>query len=101
MADLHPGARRFVGLALEAPPVWEISLAEFRGGFESEANEAWGDPDEVAEIVDAELDGVRARIYRPDADEVLPAVTYLHGGGWVVGSVESYDAFCRALAART
>jgi acetyl esterase len=101
MAELHPGARRFVDLVLEAPPVWEIPLAEFRRGFESEAAEAWSDVDEVAEITDVDLDGVPARVYRPAADEVLPTVVYVHGGGWVVGSVQSYDASCRALAART
>jgi acetyl esterase len=100
MTEIHPGARRFVELALEAPPVWDIPLAEFREGFESEAAEAWGEIDDVAEIVDADLDGVPARIYRPMSDEMLPAVVYTHGGGWVVGSVESYDAFCRTLAAR-
>src|SRR5581483_810451 len=41
------------------------------------------------------------RVYRPDAEGPLPAIVYLHGGGWVVGSIESHDPLCRALAART
>jgi acetyl esterase len=32
------------------------------------------------------------------ADEVLPALIYLHGGGWVVGSIDTHDVICRALA---
>ena len=44
-------------------------------------------------------DGVTARAYRPH-DGTLPLLVYFHGGGWVVGSVEISDPFCRALANR-
>lgn len=37
------------------------------------------------------------RVYRPRL-EPLPAVVYFHGGGWVVGSIETHDVFCRDLA---
>jgi acetyl esterase len=37
------------------------------------------------------------RIYRP-RDGLLPALLYLHGGGWVAGSVHSHDGPCAALA---
>jgi acetyl esterase len=44
---------------------------------------------------------IPARLYVPDAGRAaLPLVVYLHGGGWVMGSLESYDAPCRALANR-
>ena len=32
------------------------------------------------------------------ADQVLPALIYLHGGGWMVGSIDSHDGVCRALS---
>ena len=38
------------------------------------------------------------RIYRPLADEALPALVYAHGGGWVIGSIETHDAFTAAIA---
>lgn len=38
------------------------------------------------------------RIYWPRTDAVLPAVLYIHGGGWVVGDIEVYDDVCRRLA---
>lgn len=41
---------------------------------------------------------VLVRIYRP-APGRLPAFLYLHGGGWVLGSVQSHDGACAALAA--
>ncbi|MEP7061015.1 MAG: alpha/beta hydrolase [Betaproteobacteria bacterium] len=37
------------------------------------------------------------RIYRP-RDGALPAILYLHGGGWMAGSVDSHDGACAALA---
>jgi len=38
------------------------------------------------------------RVYRPGAGQ-LPAMLYLHGGGWVAGSVDTHDGVCAALAA--
>jgi acetyl esterase/lipase len=43
---------------------------------------------------------VRVRRYRPaDAAGQLPALVYFHGGGFVVGSLDLYDADCRRIAA--
>jgi acetyl esterase len=40
------------------------------------------------------------RIYRPRLDARLPAVIYYHGGGWVIGSLDSYDGLCRRIASQ-
>ncbi len=100
MTELHPGARTYVERVLAAPQVWEVSLAEARRGTDVETLEVWGDLDDVAHLAEHDLGGIRVRVYRPDAEEALPTVVYLHGGGWVVGSIESHDPLCRALAAR-
>ncbi len=42
--------------------------------------------------------GLGARIYRPVSDAVLPMLVYFHGGGWVVGSLDSHDGVARYLA---
>jgi acetyl esterase/lipase len=43
---------------------------------------------------------VRVRRYRPaDPDGPLPALVYFHGGGFVAGSLDLYDADCRRIAA--
>ncbi|OLT24445.1 hypothetical protein BJF79_45195 [Actinomadura sp. CNU-125] len=39
-----------------------------------------------------------ARLYRPSADAALPALVYLHGGGWVLGDIDCYDGVARRLA---
>jgi acetyl esterase len=41
------------------------------------------------------------RGYRPagaPAQEVLPALVYFHGGGWVIGDLDTHDVLCRQLA---
>jgi acetyl esterase len=43
--------------------------------------------------------GLFARLYTPPAAEgPLPVLVYLHGGGWVAGSVATHDPFCRLLS---
>ncbi len=44
---------------------------------------------------------LRVRVYTPPASPTgrpVPALVYLHGGGWVAGSAETHDPFCRLLA---
>ena len=66
-----------------------------------------GRPAPVGEIVDRTIAGpggrLRVRIYRPAGSvaRLLPTVLYLHGGGWVIGSLEAYDLPCRFFCARS
>jgi acetyl esterase len=60
---------------------------------------------EVASVRDVTIHtdagGLVLRIYRGAgtlASEVLPCTLYLHGGGWVIGNLESHDRLCRQLA---
>ena len=44
---------------------------------------------------------VPLRAYRPKGagkDEILPALIYIHGGGWVIGDLDTHDVVCRTLA---
>jgi len=63
-----------------------------------------GEPEPVASVKDAVAPGPRGpiacRIYTPVQGEALPALLYLHGGGWVLGDIDSHDSVCRALAQR-
>ncbi|MGE0723790.1 MAG: alpha/beta hydrolase [Alphaproteobacteria bacterium] len=43
---------------------------------------------------------MRVRIHRPTADAPLPAMLYLHGGGWTIFSLDSHDRLMREYAAR-
>ncbi len=59
-------------------------------------------PPEVFAWDDREIPGpggnLRIRVYRPSADSALPVVVFFHGGGWVMGSIETHDVYCRQLA---
>ena len=60
-----------------------------------------GRSETVFSITDVSIrDGLTARLYRPSAQTGLPIVLYIHGGGWVVGSIATYDNVCRKLANR-
>ena len=41
---------------------------------------------------------IPVRIYRPVPEETLPVILFLHGGGYVSGSLETHENFCRKLA---
>ncbi|HKA68726.1 MAG TPA: alpha/beta hydrolase [Actinomycetes bacterium] len=52
--------------------------------------------------VPAEVGDVRVRIVRPpDATQTLPAILYMHGGGWVLGNAHTHDRLVRELAVGT
>jgi acetyl esterase len=53
-------------------------------------------------IFTAHAEGIRARVYVPAQarQKPLPVLVYLHGGGWVAGSIETHDPFCRLLASK-
>src|SRR5262249_39479070 len=86
--------------ATPAPPVGALPAVELRAGFEASAPGFVGPVDEVASVEDLDADGVRVRVYRPVGAESSPALVYFHGGGWVIGSVDTHDGITRALARR-
>jgi acetyl esterase len=53
---------------------------------------------ELPEIREVDASGVRCRLYRPSIHPELGLFVYLHGGGWVLGDLDTHDHFTRALA---
>lgn len=53
---------------------------------------------EVDHVEDTSANGVPVRWYRPAADGPLPIVVFIHGGGFVFGSVRTHDALARRIA---
>jgi len=53
----------------------------------------------VASVADALVDGaagpLKARIYRPEGAGPFPTVVYFHGGGYVIGDLDTHDNMCR------
>jgi acetyl esterase/lipase len=77
-----------------------LPVEEARRNFDADFA-AVGPGEEVAEVrehrVEVDGDGIAVREFRPSTG-VLPAVAYFHGGGWLLGSLESHEAVCRTLA---
>lgn len=53
----------------------------------------------VTEVLEINRAGSPVRLYRPEGAE--GTLVYLHGGGWVMGTLDTYDSFCRTLANRS
>lgn len=84
------------------PSVSSLPVEAARAQVE-EGNRALNpDPPALASIVDLSMPGpagpVRLRHYRPSQAATLPLVIYYHGGGFVVGSLDSHDRVMRLLA---
>lgn len=100
---LHPQARALLDLMKErgVPPTHTLSPAEARATYRERRTFTQPDAPEVAEVRDLQAEGIPLRLYRPlgaKADAVLPALVYFHGGGWVIGDLDTHDVLCRGLA---
>ena len=85
-------------------PALSAGLPEQARQMIVEFTKAMGPGEEVAEVRDLTIptpDGpVPARVYVPRGDAPFPVVVYFHGGGWVIGSIETHDGSCREIANR-
>ncbi len=99
-----PPTRALLRAVVEAdlPPMHTLTPTEARQGMlDGRINDI--DPPPVAEIVDRTIPGpggeLRIRSYYPHAAgaEGLPTVLYFHGGGFVIGDLDTHDVLCRQL----
>jgi acetyl esterase len=99
---LHPDAETFLHLPFMASskPLHTLSVEEARKEFADQARfMPPGEP--VAKVEDLVIPGegnVTARIYTPVGPGPFPICVYFHGGGWVIGNLDSQDADCRTIA---
>lgn len=98
---LDPKAREFIdqmtasGFAFDAIPLPELrAMINTMSAMQSQ-------PEEVAQVDNRHIQGpagaLPVRIYTPAGAGPFPLLVFFHGGGWVIGSLESHDATCRAL----
>lgn len=85
----------YVGTPAPLPPLTEDLLAMIRAGMAAAAQALPGT--EVAHVADHDADGVAVRLYRPEAAGPLPLLVFLHGGGWMLGDLDTHDAMARHL----
>jgi acetyl esterase len=103
--DLAPGVAEALRRSAELMPATGEGIPEMRAAYEAE-RAWWNEPViDLASVTDGVLDlddrAVGIRVYRPSGDAPLPALVYLHGGGFVVGSLDSYDRIMRQLCRRS
>ena len=80
-----------------------ISIRENREKIRMAASLTHSGTIELASVKDIKIPvknaNIGARVYTPTgARAPLPVILYFHGGGWVVGDLDSYDDVCRTLA---
>jgi acetyl esterase len=86
------------------PPVNEQSVDVARAGIRANVQQMPGTPTPVHRVEDRKLPGaavdVPVRVYWPraaTAGELLPLVVYYHGGGWVIGDLDTHDSIARYI----
>lgn len=90
--------------AMNFPGIASMDPASAREFGESLNAAAPPGPD-LPEVEDRTIPGpageIPVRVYTPEGTAPLPVIVYIHGGGWVIGSLAGSDAFCRRFAQGT
>ena len=90
--------------AVAAPDYATLTPGEARAAHLQTLRQA-GPPEEVGSVEERSIPGpagaLPVRVYRPTDDRSLPALVYFHGGGWVVGNLDTADVPLRAIANRS
>ena len=111
---LHPQARALLDLIEQSgvPPTHTLTPAEARRFYRERRAYAQPEPPEVALVRELRATGpagdIPLRLYRPlphgstavdgQPDAPLPVLVYFHGGGWVIGDLDTHDTLCRQIA---
>ncbi|MGE0225889.1 MAG: alpha/beta hydrolase [Acetobacteraceae bacterium] len=104
---LDPDAQLVLDMIRTAgrPPFEQLSPDEARQAYMNSRRILQPTPEEVGESRDTVAPGplgdIRVRLYRPAGSaeaDVLPALVYYHGGGWLLGDLDSHDVVCRRFA---
>lgn len=104
--QLHPQVAAHLAqlAAMNPPPIEVLTPEQVRFGFAMQLKMTAGPATPLAVVRDLPIPGpagaIRARLYRPSADGALPGLVFFHGGGWVIGDLDSHDDLCRDLAAQ-
>ena len=95
---VHPEAQQLLDALREAgmPPFESMTVPQAR-----EATKGFldlqGEPEEIAvdnRTVPGPAGDIPVRIYTPDGSGARPLIVYFHGGGWVIGDLDTVDGRC-------
>lgn len=105
---LHPQAKLLLDLMVERqiPPTHTLSPADARKFYRERRTVTQPEPPAIAETRDVAASGpqgpIPLRLYHPlpaaQRKTAPPVLVYYHGGGWVIGDLDTHDTLCRELA---
>lgn len=100
---LHPTLQGFVDAAAKLPPMESFTPQQVRAGDDARFAAIPRPP--VGAVEDRMIPGprgeIRIRIYTPEAAAPsLPVITFFHGSGFCICSIETHDGLCRQLCNR-
>jgi len=102
---LEPHTQQFVDSLAGAPPIYTLSPADARSVLAQVQSIPVGKPSAKIEDIAFPVGptgSVPVRIVRPaGAVDVLPAIIYIHGGGWILGDRNTHDRLVREIAVGT
>lgn len=88
-----------------APPVQTLAPTAARQTRNPILQHLSGSPEPVSKVEDRSIPGpggdLPIRIYTPEGSGPFPALIFFHGGGYVIGNLDTHDNPCRALANKT
>ena len=105
MSALDPQVQAVIDLVVKAgrPAYHTLSPKDARQLFRETRPAATPTPPQIGSVRNLVTDGaIPLRVYRPaGVNDVtrLPVYVYFHGGGWVIGDLETHDVLCRQLTA--
>ena len=103
MPNLHPQIQKVLEAMarLDLKPIEAMTPVEARAQMELMAASRKAEPLPTARIENRAIPGpagdIPVRIYWPEAAGTRPAIVYYHGGGHVIGSLDSHDLVARNL----
>ena len=103
---LHTQARALLDFIEQRgiPPTHTLSPQEARRFYRDRRAVLQPEPQAVAKVEELQASGphgpIPLRLYRPlpAAAGALPVLVFYHGGGWVIGDLDTHDSLCRELA---
>jgi acetyl esterase len=105
MPTLHPQIVQVLEATAKAElrPIESMTPPEARAQMEATSRARKAEPLPVARVEERLIPGpageIRLRLYWPDAAAPAPAIVYYHGGGHVIGSLDTHDLIARNLCA--
>lgn len=98
---LDPQIQAMVDMAPPMPPLATLDVAALRASVRETSLAAPPLDVPLGHIFDRRVPGpcgdLDVRIYQPQGEGPFPVLVYFHGGGWVVGDLDTQDSICRGL----